>query len=118
MVGSGVAKPWHTRSRARATFACALAFWPEDPADVISEVLNSKLSLGGGGGMPPDPPKRACFRTLTFRTFRSTVYVALPVPEQLPYSGYATGAKEEVVCAPNSFFNKTTLHVTHTYTLF
>ena len=27
---------------------------------------------------------------LTFRTLRSTVYVALPVPEQLPYSGYAT----------------------------
>ena len=23
--------------------------------------------------MPPDPPKRACFRTLTFRTLRSTV---------------------------------------------
>ena len=29
-------------------------------------------------------------RTLTFRILRSTVYVALPVPEQLPYSGYAT----------------------------
>ena len=28
--------------------------------------------------MPPDPPKRAYFRTLTFRTLRSTVYVALP----------------------------------------
>ena len=40
--------------------------------------------------MPPDPPKRVCFCTLTFHTLRSTVYVALPVPEQLPYSGYAT----------------------------
>ena len=40
--------------------------------------------------MPPDPPKIACFRTLTFRTLRSTVYVALPVPKQLSYSGYAT----------------------------
>ena len=46
--------------------------WPENPADP----------------MPPDPPKRARFGTLTFR---STVYVALPVPEHLPYSGYATG---------------------------
>ena len=27
----------------------------------------------------------------TFRTLHSTIYVALPVPEQLPYSGYATG---------------------------
>ena len=40
--------------------------------------------------MPPDPPKIVCFHTLTFHTLRSTVYVALPVPEQLPYSGYAT----------------------------
>ena len=40
--------------------------------------------------MPPDPPKIACFHTLTFCTLRSTVYVALPVPKQLPYSGYAT----------------------------
>ena len=59
-----------------------------DLADVISEVLNSKIFLGG---MPPHPPpKRACFRTLTFCTLRSTVYAPLPVPEQLPYSGYAT----------------------------
>ena len=36
---------------------------------------------GGEGGMPLDLPKRACFRTLTFCTLRSTVYVALPVPE-------------------------------------
>ena len=28
--------------------------WPENPADAISEVLNSKIFLGG---MPPDPPK-------------------------------------------------------------
>ena len=40
--------------------------------------------------LPPGPPKRACFRTLTFHTLHSTVYVALPVPKQLPYSGYAT----------------------------
>ena len=50
--------------------------WPENPADP----------------MPPDPPKRVCFRMLTFR---STVYVALPVPEQLPYSCYATGVNCE-----------------------
>jgi len=37
--------------------------WPENPADAISEVLNSKIS--------------------------SAYNVALPVPEQLPYSGYA-----------------------------
>ena len=37
--------------------------------------------------MPPDPPKRVCFHTLC------TVYVALPVPEQLPYSGYATASE-------------------------
>ena len=49
--------------------------WPENPADAISEVLNSKIF----------------FRTLTFRTLHSTIYAALPVPEQLPYSGYATG---------------------------
>ena len=41
--------------------------------------------------MPSDPPKRVCFCTLTFCTLRSIVYVALPVPEQLPYSNYATG---------------------------
>ena len=56
VVGSVVAKPWHTRACARATFACALAFWPEDPADVISEVLSSKLFLGGGGGVCPQTP--------------------------------------------------------------
>ena len=61
--------------------------WPENPADAISEVLNSKIFLGAR----PQTPLKACFRTLTFRTLRSTVYVALPVPEQLPYSGYATG---------------------------
>ena len=61
--------------------------WPENPADAISKVLNSKIFLGG---MPPDPPKSVCFRTLTFRTLHSTVYVALPVPKQPPYSGYAT----------------------------
>ena len=60
--------------------------WPENPADAISEVFNSKIFLGS---MPPDP-LNACFRTLTFRTLRSTVYVALPVPEQLPYTSYAT----------------------------
>ena len=63
--------------------------WPENPVDAISEVLNFKLYFPGGGDMPPDPPKRACFHTLTFCTLSSTVYVALPVPEQLPYSGYA-----------------------------
>ena len=62
---SGVAKPRHTRARARATSACALAF--------------ARRTF-----------KLACFRMLTFRR---TVYVALPVPEQLPYSGYATAAK-------------------------
>ena len=41
--------------------------------------------------MPPEPPKKACFHMLTFRTLHSTVYVALPVPEQLLYSGYTTG---------------------------
>ena len=64
--------------------------WPENPADAISEVLNSKISLGEHA---PRPPKKACFRTLTFRTLRSTVYVALPVPEQLLYSGYATAER-------------------------
>ena len=64
---------------------CATLTWPENPGDAISEVLNSKIFLGVHA---PRPPKRACFRTL-----RHTVYVALPVPEQLPYSGYATGAK-------------------------
>jgi len=63
--------------------------WSENPADAISEVLNSKIFLGWGG-MPLDPPKRACFHTLTFRTLHSTIYVALPVPEQPHYSGYAT----------------------------
>ena len=29
--------------------------------------------------MPPDSPKKVCFRTLTFHTLRSTMYVALPV---------------------------------------
>ena len=52
---------------------------------MISEVLNSKIYLGG---MPPDPPKRVCLHTLC-----STVYVALRVPEQLPYSGYATASE-------------------------
>ena len=41
--------------------------WPENPADAISEVLNSKIFL------------------------EEHVSVALPVPEQLLYSGYATG---------------------------
>ena len=36
---------------------------PENTADAISEVLNSKIFLGGHA---PRPPKRACFRTLTF----------------------------------------------------
>ena len=67
---------------------CATLTWPENSADSILEVLNSKIFLGG---MPPHPPKRACFCTLTFYTLRSTIYVALPVPEQLPYSDYATG---------------------------
>ena len=61
--------------------------WPENSADAILKVLNSC------GGMLPDPPKRVCFHTLTFHTLRSTIYVALPVPEQLPYSGYATGSQ-------------------------
>ena len=89
---------WHTRARARATFACALAFacrsfklaphatralpeylemciifatrtWPENPADAILEVLNSKILLEGVG-MTQDPP-----------TLRSTIYVALHVPK-------------------------------------
>ena len=37
---------------------------PENPADAISEVLNSKIFLGGA--YPQTPPKRACFRSLTF----------------------------------------------------
>ena len=73
----------------------AILTWPENPADAISKVLNPKNFLGGGGGggggMPPDPPKRVCFRMLTFHTLRSTVYVALPVPKELPYSGYTPG---------------------------
>ena len=44
--------------------------------------------------MPPDSPKRVCFCMLTFHTLCSTVYVALPVPEQPPYSGYATDCRE------------------------
>ena len=59
-----------------------------------TQQTRSQMSLiqkFSSGGMPPDPPKRAGFRTLTFRTLRSTIYVALPVPEQLPYFGYATG---------------------------
>ena len=61
--------------------------WPENPAGAISEVLNSKIS---SGDMPPDPPKRVWFHTLPFCTLCSNVYVALPVPKQLPYSAYAT----------------------------
>ena len=49
--------------------------WPENPADSISEVLNSQIF----------------FCMLTFHTLHSTVYVALSVPKQLPYSGYAPG---------------------------
>ena len=54
--------------------------WPENPADAISEVLHSKIFLGG---MPPDSPNKAYFSTPTFRTLYSTIYVALPVPKQL-----------------------------------
>ena len=61
--------------------------WSENPADAISESLNYKIFLWR---MPTDSPKSVCFRTLTFRTLPRTVYVALPVPEQLPSSGYAT----------------------------
>ena len=46
-----------------------------------------------GGASPQTPLKRACF-TLTFRTVRSTVYVPLSVPEQQPYSGYATAFQQ------------------------
>ena len=77
---------------------------PENPTDAILEVLNSKIFLGGGGGggMPSDPPKRVCFRMLTFRTLHSTLYVALPVPEQLPYSGYTPGENKTTLIAPLS----------------
>ena len=36
--------------------------WPENPADAISEVLKFNIFLGVHA---PDPPKQACFRTLT-----------------------------------------------------
>ena len=86
---SGIAKPQHTWARARATFACALAFacCSFKLAPHAEESANSKIFLEG---MPPDSPKRVHFRTLTFHTLRSTVFVALHVPDQLPYSGYAT----------------------------
>ena len=45
---------------------------------------------------PPSPPpqkKERGFRMLTFRRSRSTVYVAPPVSEQLPYSGNPTVLK-------------------------
>ena len=63
----------------------------------------SRCDLGGPkfqhfpGGHAPDPPKRACFaRYSTFHILHSTVYVALPLPEQLLYSGYATGTTTAV----------------------
>ena len=61
-------------------FATLTCTWPENPADAISEVLNAKIFLRG-----------ECLRTLTFCALRSTVNVALPVPEQLPYFVYVTG---------------------------
>ena len=54
---------------------------PEKPADAISELLYFH-----GGGMPPDPPRKRALHAAHF-VLRSP---ALPVPEQLPYSGYAT----------------------------
>ena len=75
--------------------------WPENPADAILEALNSKIFLGEHAPRVPDPSKRACFQMLTFHTLHSTVYVALPVPEQLPYSGYTT------VCVGNCTSNET-----------
>ena len=123
-----------TRARARATFACALAFAcrsfklaprakasacdrkKEEAEQQRKRFLNSgdvyyfrynylvwkpsRCDLGDpkfqnfpGGASPQTPLKRACF-TLTFRTLRSTVYVTLPVPEQRPYSGYATAIQQ------------------------
>ena len=62
--------------------------WPENPSRC--DLGGPKFKNfpgggggGGGGGHAPNLSKRACFHTL-----RSTVYVALAVPEQLP--GYAT----------------------------
>ena len=74
---------WELNSNESASWMLEMCIttWSEN---AISEVLNFT------GGHAPDPPKRACFHTLTPRTLRSTVYVALPVPEQLPYSGYTT----------------------------
>ena len=60
IVSSGVAKPRHTRACARATFACARAF----------------------------ACRSLVFRTLTFRTLHSTVYVPYLCPTN--YSILAT----------------------------
>ena len=59
--------------------------WPENPADAIS-VHGPKFQNFPGGACPQT--KRACFCTLTFHTLRSTVYVALPVPEQLATTNF------------------------------
>ena len=68
--------------------------WPENPADANLEVLNFKIS---SGSMPPTPPIKVCFRMLTFHTLRSTIYVALPVPEQPPYPH----AQSDIGCTPS-----------------
>ena len=51
--------------------------WPENPADAISEVLNSKNFLGRGGACPQTPIKERDSAWLAFHTLHSTVYVAL-----------------------------------------
>ena len=65
-----------------------------------TQAINPDYSLGGGSVQrfesgTQTPPKRACFRTLTLHTLCSTVYIALPVLEQLPYSGYALASVSE-----------------------
>ena len=62
--------------------------WPENPADAM-HLRGPKFQNIPQGVCPQTP----CFHMLTFHTLRSVVYVALRVPEQLPYSSYTPGDK-------------------------
>ena len=63
------------------------------PADAISEVLNSQNFMGE---YALRPPYKSVLRTLIIKILYKKAWLgnacspALPVPEQLPYPGYAT----------------------------
>ena len=57
---------------------------PENPADAISEVLNSKIFLHGGTCL--QIPQKSVLLHANFRMLRSIVY-AQPVPGQLIFFG-------------------------------